>query len=198
VNPVEKVRSGATSAWRGTTRTAKWAAGGVAAGPKRAAGAIGGATRGARDRVRGGARTAWRSSGGAGAVERTRSNPRIAIAWAAGILLVVAWVGWAIYVTVEHGGSAGLGVLISWPVAIAALALIAAPFVGVYLLVQRLREPALAGPAGGLASGPDRARASDEGKTDGDDEGDEGEGEGEGEDAGDLDEGDTSDDEEAG
>ena len=68
------------------------------------------------------------------ALERARSNPRIAIAWAAGILLVIAWIGWAIYVTTEHGGSAGLGVLISWPAAIAALALVAAPFVGVYLL----------------------------------------------------------------
>ena len=103
--------------------------------------------------------------------ESSRSNPRVAIAWAVGAVLVVAWIGWAIYVTTEHGGAAGLGVLISWPAAIAAIALVAAPFVGVYLLVQRIREPALAGTAG-LADRPDQSERNDADNRSDDDEND--------------------------
>ena len=164
-----KFRSAPGRAWRGTARTAKWAGSGVAAGPRRAADAIGGATRGARDRVRGAAEGVWRRSGGARATESARTSPRVAIAWAVGTVLVVAWIGWAIYVTTEHGGAAGLGVLISWPVAIAAVALVAAPFVGVYFLVQRIREPALAGTAG-LADRPDQSERDDAGKSDDDED----------------------------
>jgi hypothetical protein len=103
--------------------------------------------------------------------DSARSSPRVAIAWAVGAVLLVAWIGWAIYVTTENGGAAGLGVLISWPVAIAAIALVAAPFVGVYLLVQRIREPALAGTAG-LADRADDSERSEAGKSsdDADDE----------------------------
>jgi hypothetical protein len=43
--------------------------------------------------------------------------------------------------------NAGLGVLLTWPVLLGALALVAAPFVLTAMLVQRLRdsEPAIAG-----------------------------------------------------
>lgn len=158
-----KVRSAPGRAWRGTARTARWAGSGVAAGPRRAARAVGGATRGARDRVRGSAEGVWRRSGGARVAQSARSSPRVAIAWAVGAVLVVAWIGWAIYVTTEYGGAAGLGVLISWPVAIAAVALVAAPFVGVYLLLQRIRGPALAGPAG-LADAAHRSERTETAK----------------------------------
>ena len=144
MKPLERIRSGASRARRGTTRTARWAGGGVARGPRRAAWAI-------RDR----AESAWRRSGGAGAVERVRSNTRVAIAWSAGALLVVAWIAWAIYTTSEHGGAAGLGVLISWPAAIAALALVAAPFVGLWLLLKRLRPDGGRPPIAGGAPDPD-------------------------------------------
>jgi len=84
-------------------------------------------------------------------VDAARANPRVAIGWAAAAILVIAWIGWAIYTTAEYGGAAGLGVLISWPAAVAALALIAAPFVGLWLLVKRLRPngggPPIAGGA---------------------------------------------------
>jgi hypothetical protein len=72
------------------------------------------------------------------AIERGRSNPRLAIAVIVGALLLIAWVAWAIYVTRDNGANAGLGVVLSWPVLLAALALIASPFVGLYLLVRRL------------------------------------------------------------
>ncbi len=181
-----KVRSAPGRAWRGTARTAKWAGSGVAAGPRRAADAIGRATRGARDRVRGSAESVWRRSGGARVTDSARSSPRVAIAWAVGAVLLVAWIGWATYVTTENGGAAGLGVLISWPVAIAAIALVAAPFVGVYLLVQRIREPALAGTAG-LADRADDSERSDAAKSsdDADDEADQADGDDDGEDDGD-------------
>jgi hypothetical protein len=72
------------------------------------------------------------------AIERGRSNPRLAIAVIVGALLLIAWVAWAIYVSRDNGANAGLGVVLSWPVLLAALALIASPFVGLYLLVRRL------------------------------------------------------------
>ncbi len=53
-------------------------------------------------------------------------------------MLVLAWIGWAIYVTSDHGGRAGLGVVIAWPAMVAALALISLPFIGAYLLIRRL------------------------------------------------------------
>jgi len=75
-----------------------------------------------------------------GIVRRARSNPRLIVAIAAGVILMLAWIGWAIYVTSENGAGAGLGVVIAWPAMLAALALISLPFVGGYLLIRRLSE----------------------------------------------------------
>jgi hypothetical protein len=75
-----------------------------------------------------------------GIVQRARSNPRLIVAIAAGVILVLAWIGWAIYVTSENGAGAGLGVVIAWPAMLAALALISLPFIGGYLLIRRLSE----------------------------------------------------------
>jgi hypothetical protein len=75
-----------------------------------------------------------------GIFERARSNPRIVVAIAAGVVLLLAWIGWAIYVTSENGAGAGLGVVIAWPAMLAALALISLPFIGGYLLVKRLSD----------------------------------------------------------
>jgi hypothetical protein len=76
------------------------------------------------------------ANGGEGVFGRARSSPRLVIAIAAGVLLVCAWIGWAIYVTSEHGASAGLGVLIAWPAILTALALVSLPLIGVYLLIR--------------------------------------------------------------
>jgi hypothetical protein len=75
-----------------------------------------------------------------GILERARSNPRIVVAIAAGVVLLLAWIGWAIYVTSSNGAAAGLGVVIAWPAMLAALALISLPFIGGYLLLRRLSE----------------------------------------------------------
>jgi hypothetical protein len=71
-------------------------------------------------------------------IERVRSNPRLIVAIAAGSILLLAWIGWAIYVTSSNGATAGLGVVIAWPAMLAALALISLPFIGGYLLIRRL------------------------------------------------------------
>src|SRR3954453_5716068 len=81
-----------------------------------------------------------RGANGDGMIERARSNPRLMVAIAAGAILLLAWIGWAIYVTSSDGASAGLGVVIAWPAMLAALALISLPFIGGYLLVRRLSE----------------------------------------------------------
>ena len=73
-------------------------------------------------------------------LERARSSPRLVVAIAAGVVLLLAWIGWAIYVTSSNGASAGLGVVIAWPAMLAALALISLPFIGGYLLIRRLSE----------------------------------------------------------
>jgi hypothetical protein len=75
-----------------------------------------------------------------GILERARSNPRMVVAIAAGVVLLLAWIGWAIYVTSSNGATAGLGVVIAWPAMLAALALISLPFIGGYLLVRRLSD----------------------------------------------------------
>jgi hypothetical protein len=83
--------------------------------------------------------TAAAEPAGDGILDRARANPRLAMAIVGGALLLVAWIGWAIYVTSSNGAEAGLGVVIAWPALLAALCLIALPFVGGWFLVQRLR-----------------------------------------------------------
>jgi hypothetical protein len=80
------------------------------------------------------------TSGDDGIVGRARSNPRWIVAIAAAAILILAWIGWAIYVTSSDGARAGLGVVIAWPAMLAALALVSLPFLGGYLLIRRLSE----------------------------------------------------------
>jgi hypothetical protein len=82
-------------------------------------------------------------------IERGRSNPLLAIAAIMGALLLIAWIAWAIYVTNDNGANAGLGVVVGWPALLAALAVVASPFVGLYLLLRYLRagDEAGEGPA---------------------------------------------------
>lgn len=127
------------TAWRtardGTKRTVGWAVGGV------------------RDNVRSvftrsKEESAPPSDGdaakpaAAAQAEETTSAPgrgrKIAIFAAAG-LIVAIWIGWTAYVWNENGSTAGIGVLVSWPAVFAALALVAAPFVGAGMLVRSQR-----------------------------------------------------------
>ena len=86
------------------------------------------------------ARTAaWVRDGVTGSFDSARADHRIAIAWAAGAVLLLAWIGWTIYIWSKNGSTAGLGVLVSWPALFAVAAIVAAPFVGAGMLVHRHR-----------------------------------------------------------
>jgi hypothetical protein len=74
---------------------------------------------------------------GDGALGRVRSTPLRPVAIAAGGLLVIGWLAWAVYVASENGASAGLGVVIAVP---ALFCLVALPLAGLTLLVRRLRS----------------------------------------------------------
>jgi hypothetical protein len=78
------------------------------------------------------------ATGENGFIRRVYSSPRLVVAIAGGVVLLLAWIGWAIYVTSDQGARAGLGVMIAWPAMLAALALISLPFIGGYLLIRRL------------------------------------------------------------
>ncbi len=174
MNPLLKARDGAASTWRksrdGTKRTASWVKGGVGGAFGKARSRGGEATSGIREAVS----SAGDRSGGASLLQRAKGDSRIGAALILGVLLLVTWIAWTVYVWSENGASAGLGVLISWPVVIAAIALIAAPFVAAVILVRRMaadREPALAGGAVPAtaepeqkqeASGSDDSEASEE------------------------------------
>jgi hypothetical protein len=93
--------------------------------------------------------------------DRVRSSPRLAVAIAGGVVLLLAWIGWAIYVTSSEGATAGLGVVIAWPALLAALGLISLPFIGGYLLIRRLSPD---------RGGVDTADAEPSESDDGDDE----------------------------
>jgi hypothetical protein len=65
-----------------------------------------------------------------------RTNPWLAVGIVIGVLLVCAWIGWAIHVWSEHGARQGLGVLIVWPAIVAVLALISIPFVWAFRVIR--------------------------------------------------------------
>jgi type VI protein secretion system component VasK len=71
---------------------------------------------GAADRLRSWGRRVW-------------ANPWLLVGIVGAFLLICAWIGWAIYVTDEHGARQGLGVLIVWPAIVGVLALVSIPFV---------------------------------------------------------------------
>ena len=137
-----------------------------------------------------------RSSGGASLWQRARSDARIGAALILGTLLLITWIAWTVYVWSENGSAAGIGVLISWPAVIAAVALVAAPFVVAAVLVRRLApdgEPALAGGAvpataepenEASGQGDEEERGDEAEEDDGESEAEEDGGEAEGEDDG--------------
>jgi hypothetical protein len=99
-------------------------------------------------------------------IHRVRSDRRLAIALVVAVLLLSAWIAWTVYVWNENGSDAGIGVLVSWPAALAALALIASPFVvGAWLLRSREQEgrdegDAVDDPVGGEVADEDRGTAA--------------------------------------
>jgi hypothetical protein len=147
VNPLPKMKSAGRAAVSKPRDAGKalaggfrWAGGGIASQTKSAGSAISGKTKRARDAVAAKSAPARSRVTGlwAQAKEKFQTNPQLGIAAILGALLVIAWIGWAIYVTSTNGANAGLGVVISWPAVFMAVALVMAPFVGVYLLVRRL------------------------------------------------------------
>jgi hypothetical protein len=163
LNPLLKARDRVGSSLRtardGTTRTAGWVKDGVGGGAGKTRGAVVGLVKrspGDEDTATkpaaSGATAEKPASDGplSGVIRGARENRTTAIAWAAVALFVVAWIAWTVYVWIENGSTAGVGVLVSWPAVIAAVALICAPFVGVTLLFKRMGigEPQVAGAAG--------------------------------------------------
>jgi hypothetical protein len=65
-----------------------------------------------------------------------RGNPWLAVGIAAGALVVLAWIGWAIHVASDHGARQGLGVLVTWPAIAAAIALISVPFIWAFRVIR--------------------------------------------------------------
>jgi hypothetical protein len=132
---------------------------------------------------------------GDGIFNRVRSSPRLAIGATVGALLVVAWIGWAVYVTSDQGARAGLGVVIAWPAILAALALISLPFIGLYLLIRRL-SPSDGATAGPEPSDPDQEDEDSDEEDSGEEE-NEGEEPDEDEDSDEDEDGDGDEDEES-
>jgi uncharacterized membrane protein len=71
---------------------------------------------------------------------RVRSNPWLVVAIAAAVVLVVAWIAWAIHVGADKGGREALGVLITWPLIILAVALISLLLFWVFRLARGRRK----------------------------------------------------------
>jgi hypothetical protein len=215
VNPLEKARESAGRAWtrskQGTTRTSGWVKDGVSGAVGKARGGLSGLRTGATggdSKPTGGAGDGapgiWERTGGATLVERARSDHRVAIAWAAGAFLLLAWIAWTIYVWAENGSTAGLGVLITWPAVFLVAGIIAAPFVGAGVLVHRHRlaadgAPAIEGGGGAATETKDETESKDEKATEDKSDGssdDEGPGEDEAKDSDEA-EGDSGEDEDS-
>lgn len=175
VNPLEKAREG-------TTRTAGWVKAGVsgAFGSARSKPARSDSSAAEETKepgtIRDGISGAWDRVGGGALADRARSDNRIGAALIIGAIVFVLWIAWTIYVWTENGATAGLGVLISWPAVLAAIALVASPFVAAAILVKRLAAdggPSLAIAGGGTtetaavkAEEPDEGDDSDEDEAD--------------------------------
>jgi hypothetical protein len=54
-----------------------------------------------------------------------------------GALLVVAWIGWAIYAAADRGTDAGLGVLVAWPTLLLMAAIVTAPLAALAFWIVR-------------------------------------------------------------
>ena len=78
-----------------------------------------------------------------GAADRLRSwgrgalrNPWLIAGIVIGLLLVCAWIAWAIHVSSEQGTREALGVLIVWPAIVVVLGLISIPFIWSFRVIR--------------------------------------------------------------
>lgn len=69
--------------------------------------------------------------------DRVRANPWLGVAIVAGVLLVIAWIAWAIHVWSDNGARSGIGVLIAWPALVIAAIVVALPLVWLFLWMRR-------------------------------------------------------------
>lgn len=148
MNPLQRAGRSLRTAREGTGRTVRWVGNGIASGPRRARARM--ATGMGRDgavTAKSGAPAAPAAPAdrGPGAFARARSNIRAILLWAAAGLLVAAWIGWTVYIWIENGAAAGIGVLISWPAVLAVLALLTSPLWAPRLVARERRMAAVAG-----------------------------------------------------
>jgi cytoskeletal protein RodZ len=73
---------------------------------------------------------------GASKPELSLPSWQLALAVFAGLLYLT----WAIYTSASQGIDRGLGVLVSWPTLALLAALVVAPFIGLWMLIGRLRS----------------------------------------------------------
>jgi type VI protein secretion system component VasK len=64
------------------------------------------------------------------------ANPWLAVGIVIGVLLVCAWIGWAIHVWSDQGSRQGIGVLIVWPAIVAVLAVILIPCIWAFRVIR--------------------------------------------------------------
>jgi hypothetical protein len=67
---------------------------------------------------------------------KVTGNPWLAIGIVIALLLICAWIAWAIHVWSEHSAREGLGVLIVWPAIAAVVAVISIPFVWAFQVIR--------------------------------------------------------------
>ena len=63
-------------------------------------------------------------------------KPWLTVGIVIGLLLVCAWIGWAVHVGGDQGGREAVGVLIAWPAIAAVIALISVPFVWAFGVIR--------------------------------------------------------------
>lgn len=122
----------------GTTRTLKWMTGGFRRSSKDEA---------SESPAPAPVQTAPDKTWGDRLEDRTGHSQRT-IGLAIGVAIIfLLWIGWTGYIWSENGSTAAIGVLISWPAALAAVMLVTAPFIGGAVAVRRHRagEPVFAG-----------------------------------------------------
>jgi hypothetical protein len=68
---------------------------------------------------------------------KVRTHPWAAVGSVALVLLVAAWIAWAVHVGSKNGTDAAIGVLISWPLLFALAASVALLVVGIRRLARR-------------------------------------------------------------
>ena len=94
------------------------------------------------------------------ALERLLANRRTTFAWIGGVLLLCAWIAWAIHVGNTNGWTAALGVLITWPLIVCLVGVVVASVVGSRRMMEARRAPQMpaiagAGPPPKLPKGHD-------------------------------------------